>query len=138
MPTIIADTGPLVALLDRSESRHQWALKMYTSMAPPLLVRDAVLLEVWHLLNRMPVSQMALIKLFESGVIKSDFYLGKGSREVWRLLQKYRDTPMDFADACVVRMSEIYPDPVVWTMDSDFLIYRRNGKDQIPLIYPSS
>jgi predicted nucleic acid-binding protein len=56
---------------------------------------------------------------------------------VWRLLHKYKDVPMDFADACLVRMSEIHRDARVWTADSDFRIYRRNGRQAIPLIFPS-
>ena len=43
---------------------------------------------------------------------------------------------MDFADACLVRMSEQIENAVVFTVDSDFLIYRKNGHNQIPLIYP--
>lgn len=55
---------------------------------------------------------------------------------VKKLLEKYADVPMSFADACLVRMSELYSDNVVFTTDSDFKIYRRNGKQPIPLIYP--
>ena len=56
---------------------------------------------------------------------------------VWRLLHKYEDVPMDFADACLVRMTEIHSLPRVWTADSDFRIYRRNGRQEIPLIFSS-
>jgi predicted nucleic acid-binding protein len=55
---------------------------------------------------------------------------------VRRLLEKYADVPMSFADARLVRMSELYPDSTVFTTDSDFKIYRRNGKQPIPLIFP--
>jgi uncharacterized protein len=43
---------------------------------------------------------------------------------------------MDFADACLVRMTEILPDPRVWATDSDFLVYRRHGRTSIPLLAP--
>jgi hypothetical protein len=55
---------------------------------------------------------------------------------VWKLMAKYADTPMDFADACLVRMTEIVPEPRVWTTDRDFLIYRRHGRTSIPLVAP--
>ncbi|HNG34544.1 MAG TPA: pilus assembly protein, partial [Blastocatellia bacterium] len=55
---------------------------------------------------------------------------------VSKLLEKYADVPMSFADACLVRMSELYPDSAVFTLDSDFKIYRRNGRQAIPLIFP--
>ena len=44
--------------------------------------------------------------------------------------------PMSFADACVVRLSELHPRAEVWTTDSDFTIYRRNRRSPIPLRMP--
>lgn len=55
---------------------------------------------------------------------------------IWRLLKKYRDVPMDFADACLVRMTELSADCLVWTTDSDFAVYRRHGRKTIPLLIP--
>jgi hypothetical protein len=43
---------------------------------------------------------------------------------------------MSFADACLVRMSELFPDSAVFTIDGDFKIYRRHGRQPIPLIFP--
>ena len=51
-------------------------------------------------------------------------------------MQRYADTPMSLADACLVRMSELLPDSRVLTMDSDFAVYRRNGRQAIPLLTP--
>jgi predicted nucleic acid-binding protein len=54
-----------------------------------------------------------------------------------RLLKKYADRQMDLADACIVRMSELTRDCRVITLDrNDFEVYRRNGRDVIPLIVP--
>lgn len=55
---------------------------------------------------------------------------------VWRLPDKYRDLPMDFADGCLVRMTELHDDCVVWTTDSDFRVYQRHGRQSIPLLMP--
>ena len=55
---------------------------------------------------------------------------------VIRLLQKYADVPMSLADACLVRMTEVYSDPVLLTTDSDFRIYRRHGRQTIPSVMP--
>lgn len=52
------------------------------------------------------------------------------------MLEKYRDVPMDFADACLVRMTEILSPCRVWTTDSDFNVYRRLGRRTIPVIAP--
>ena len=52
------------------------------------------------------------------------------------LRAKYADVPMSLADACLVRMSETLPDPVVLTTDSDFKIYRRHSRQVIPCLLP--
>jgi predicted nucleic acid-binding protein len=52
------------------------------------------------------------------------------------LMEKYADAPMSLADACLVRMSETMPDPVVVTTDADFKIYRRHSRQVIPCLRP--
>lgn len=54
-----------------------------------------------------------------------------------KLLQKYADVPMSLADACLVRMSETFPDPIILTTDSDFRIYRRHSRQMVPCKMPS-
>jgi hypothetical protein len=51
-------------------------------------------------------------------------------------MARYASVPMSLADSCLVRMSEIYPDSRVLTLDSDFRVYRRNGRQMIPMIAP--
>lgn len=55
---------------------------------------------------------------------------------VLRLLAKYADVPMSFADACLVRMTETLNDPVLLTTDDDFRVYRRHGRQIIPCVLP--
>ena len=52
------------------------------------------------------------------------------------LLRRYRNVPMSLADACLVRLSELYGDCAVLTLDSDFRIYRRHGRQVIPVLAP--
>jgi hypothetical protein len=52
------------------------------------------------------------------------------------LLDKYADIPMSIADASLVRLTEILPDPLLLTTDSDFKIYRRLGRRVIPTRMP--
>ena len=51
-------------------------------------------------------------------------------------MDKYADVPMSFADACLVRMTEILPDPIVITTDADFRIYRRFSRQIVPSLLP--
>lgn len=50
---------------------------------------------------------------------------------------KYADQPMDLADACLVKLSELHQDCRVITCDDDFFVYRRKERLQIPLIFPA-
>ena len=56
--------------------------------------------------------------------------------EILRLMKKYSDVPMAFADACLVHMTEVYSDPILLTTDSDFGIYRRHGRQVVPCVTP--
>jgi uncharacterized protein len=56
---------------------------------------------------------------------------------VLNLLQKYADVPMSLADACLVRMTETLPDPIILTTDADFRIYRRHSRQMVPCSMPS-
>ena len=56
-------------------------------------------------------------------------------RKLWK---KYADVPMSLADACLVRLSEQYESHRLYTLDSDFAVYRRYGRDPIPLLTPST
>jgi predicted nucleic acid-binding protein len=131
MARVLVDTGALVALLDRSEALHDWAVEVFKSLRPPLLTCEAVLAETWHLLDEAPPSRAALTRLHRDGIIRVAFDFETEASAVWRLLDKYEDVPMDFADACLVRMAEIHATPRVWTADSDFQVYRRNGRQAI-------
>jgi predicted nucleic acid-binding protein len=56
---------------------------------------------------------------------------------VLKSLQKYADVPMSLTDACLVRMTETLSNPLLLTTDSDFRIYRRHSRQDIPCVMPS-
>jgi predicted nucleic acid-binding protein len=53
---------------------------------------------------------------------------------VLKLMQKYTDVPMSLADACLVRMPETLPDPIILTTDADFRLYRRHSRHVVPCV----
>jgi predicted nucleic acid-binding protein len=132
----IADTGALVALLDRSDLHHSWAIECFKTLRPPLVTCESVLAEALHLLVDLPPSVEALARLHREEIVRVAFDFELHAPAIWRLLKKYEDLPMDFADGCLVRMSELYPECIVWTNDLDFRIYRRHGRQAIPLLSP--
>ncbi|MBT5901999.1 MAG: PIN domain-containing protein [Opitutaceae bacterium] len=133
---VILDTGPLVAVLDRRDEFHPWAVQELSKVTAPVISCEPVLSETSHLINRIDPGYLRLCELVENGLIGLRFNLSDQFTAVSTLLRKYRDTPMSLADACLVRMSELYEGATIMTIDSDFLHYRRNGRNVIPLIYP--
>jgi predicted nucleic acid-binding protein len=132
----IIDTGPLVAFFDRAERHHDWAVARMEELEAPLLVCEAVLTETMYLLGRYSRSQNPLFALLENGALSIAFRVEENIGALRDLLQKYHDTPMSLADACVVRMAEIHDRHDVLTLDSDFAVYRKHGRVPLGLIQP--
>jgi predicted nucleic acid-binding protein len=138
MRTAIADAGPLVAYFDRSERHHGWAVAQVTNLQPPLLVCEPVVAETMYLLGAVARAQDALLALLENGALKIAFRVDEHLHELRNLCRKYRDQPMSLADACIVRMAELYDRHSIFTLDSDFLVYRKHGRAPLALIQPAS
>lgn len=131
---VIVDTGFLVALLSRSETRHRWAIVQSRHSPPPWKTCEAVLSEAFYLLG---VHGSKLTALLLRRAIVCTFHLSQEMDEVLKLMAKYSDAPMSFADACLVRMAETLTDPTVVTLDKHFRIYRRHGNKTIPCVMPN-
>ena len=132
----IADTGPLVAFFDRGERHHAWAVERMRELTAPLLVCEPVLAEAMYLLSGLPKAQDALFELLENGALRVAFQVEEQVSALRSLHRKYRDRPMSLADACIVRMAELFERHEVLTLDSDFSIYRKHGREPIILITP--
>jgi predicted nucleic acid-binding protein len=132
----IADTGVLVALLDRAERHHVWAAERVKQIEAPLLICEPVLSEAMHLLARVPAAQDRLFGLLEKRALKLAFRIEEHVPSLRALHRKYRDKPMSLADACIVRMAELYVRHCVFTLDSDFFVYRKHGREPLSLIHP--
>ncbi|MBK8476753.1 MAG: PIN domain-containing protein [Opitutaceae bacterium] len=135
---VVLDTGPLVALLDRHDPWHTWASEQLKQHSDPMLTCEAVLSESAFLLGKHDPGFRRLTGLFRDGVVRLGFDLDDHFDAISGLLAKYHDTPMSLADACLVRMSELHSTARVFTLDSDFRHYRRNGRQAIPLIFPTT
>ncbi len=130
----IADSGLLIAALDPRDAHHVWARRLMQHEPPAWLVCEAVLAEVSASIG----SPQPVLEMLEVGDLELVFALNENTPEVLALAKKYRDQEMDLADACVVRMSELFDDSVVYTVDkTDFLVYRRRGRHPIRCVFPS-
>jgi len=136
MTRILADTGPLVALLDTSDHAHPWALDCFKRLHGSLLTCEAVLSETCHLLRRAGPALASFLAMCRSGLFETPIRFDSERDSILDLLESYRNTPMDFADACLVRLSETHEPCLVWTLDTDFKHYRRHKRRTIPLLAP--
>ncbi|MBC6419295.1 MAG: PIN domain-containing protein [Prochloron sp. SP5CPC1] len=135
---VIVDTGVLVALINRRDHHHVWVTQQLTRIAPPLLTCEAVISETWFLLQRVKNGRETLLQLLNDRQIRVQFALEVELTRVVALLTRYKSVPMSLADGELVRMAELYPESLVFTLDSDFQIYRKNRDLPIPLISPFS
>jgi predicted nucleic acid-binding protein len=130
----IADTGFIVAFLNRSDSHHEWAAEIARRALEPLLTCEAVLSEAAFNVASVP----RVLALVQDGLLKIAFDLSKNLGEVLEMAERYRDRAPDLADLCLVRMSELNAHLSIITVDeNDFRIYRRNKREVIPIICPS-
>jgi uncharacterized protein len=94
-----------------------------------------VLSETFHLVDTH--GGPALSALLQRRAVVSAFDLNRDLERTLKLIEKYSDTPMSLADACLVRMTETLNDPLLLTTDTDFRIYRRHSRQAVPCVTPS-
>ena len=125
MPAVLVDTGPLVALLDRSDPDHVACQETLSSLSDSMVTVWPVVTEAMYMLRAYRRAQEALWEMIETGAVE---ILPLGIDDVPRmkqLMRKYRDLPMDLADAALVRAAERERLRRIFTLDRrDFQIYR--------------
>ena len=137
-PNVVVDTEPIIALLDRDEAHHGWAVSRFEGLQPPLLTCEAVLIEASYLLARVGARPSVVVDLVTRGMLTVLNVLENDADAVSRLMRRYANVPMSLADACLVRITELTTNAAVLTLDSDFRVYRQKGRRLIPVISPES
>ncbi|MEO7300498.1 MAG: PIN domain-containing protein [Verrucomicrobiota bacterium] len=129
----IADTGFLVAFVNSRDKHHDWAMSLEPQINGPLLTCEAVLAETaFHLQDCRIV-----IGLLQDRFITLALDVNDHIPHLDKLAERYKDRKPDFADLCLIRLSELNPDHSIITTDrTDFTVYRRNKREVIPIICP--
>jgi len=114
---VLLDTGPLVAWLCDSDQWHEWSAEQFAKLEPVFVTCEAVLTEACFLYARAGGDPAKIIATVRRGLLDVTFTLASEAASTELLLQRYADTPISLADACLVRLSEVHKDCRVLTLD---------------------
>jgi predicted nucleic acid-binding protein len=118
---LAADTSPA---RHRSEQHHRECVDVVSALEAPLITCEAVIAESCYLLRETGGAASAVLENVDRGIFQIPYRLTGNASGVLKLMRKYADTPMDFADACLVDMASDYQTGRILTLDADFRIYR--------------
>jgi predicted nucleic acid-binding protein len=102
----------------------------------PLVTCEPVITEAIYLLRRLSGAPHAILATIQEGQLKIPFQLAHGVDEVLAYYTKYRDTPCDFADACLIAMADHLNTGDILTLDGDFKHYRWRRKKHFRMLIP--
>ena len=134
--SVVVDTGPIVAMLDADEANHDWVMSQVQRLRAPLVTCEAVLTEAAFLMSRAGVDSSVVPQLVTRGFVTIAKLFDDDAAQIVRLMARYRNVPMSLTDACLVKLVERTPNATLFTLDTDFSIYRQKGRRLIPLLAP--
>lgn len=128
---ILTDAGPLVAIVDRGEEYHRACVECLSELTGPMLTTWPAFTEGMYLLGEAGgwTAQNALWRLVDQGDVVLAAQGAEQLRRMARLMERYRDRPMDLADASLVALAEDRSLRDIFTLDhGDFRVYRIHGR----------
>jgi hypothetical protein len=134
---ILTDTGPLIALLDKRDEDHQNCLNALNLLpAEPMLTTWPCFTEAMHILGSVGGFryQSGLWRFVRDGKLEIRDLTDSEIEKLESLMQKYQDTPMDLADASLVAVAESMKFKQIFTIDSDFRIYRLSNGTVLEIV----
>lgn len=135
MAQILLDSGVLVALFDKDDNYHIQSVDFIKNNRSPLVTTVANITEAMYLLSFSLQAQLNLLQWLSLKVVYIHPVLSQDLTIIAELTKTYADLPMDFADACLVMLAEKLKITEIATIDSDFLIYRIDGKKNLKNVF---
>lgn len=134
LPGALIDTGAILAILDQDDYWHSACTQAFVALRIPLLTTEAVLTETFHLIGSSAYNMQRLWAFVLSGALKVKTVGDSDLLELRSLMTKYKDRPMDFADATLVHAANCESLSVVLTIDhDDFETYRLKGNKKFTI-----
>lgn len=128
MKKTLIDSGPLIALFDRNDKYHLASVKFIKDNNNELVTTLASMTETLHLLDFNRNAQIDFLGWVNSGAVTLELITAEDLLRIKELTIKYKDLPMDFADACLVFLGEKFNINTIATIGRDFDVYRLKGK----------
>jgi uncharacterized protein len=132
----LCDAGPLIAIIDADEPDHAACLETLNDVALPLVTTWPAFTEAMYLLGQAGgiTGQRALWRLVQTGRLLLAELSPAAVERSSELMDKYADRPMDLADATLVALAEEEGHRKIFSLDSDFLIYRIRGRQRFDVV----
>lgn len=132
---ILVDAGPLVALIHLDDRDHQRCREVLASLREPMLTVWPAFTEAMYLLGFSSDAQDALWEILQTDGLEMVNLDESDARRMRELMKKYRDLPMDLADAALVRVAERLRIRRIFTLDRrDFEVYRPGGTGRFEIV----
>jgi uncharacterized protein len=132
----LTDAGPLIALIDADEPDHNRCRATLETISLPMLTTWPAFTEAMYLLSRAGgwPGQQSLWRIVLRGDLQLASPTPAGNARAAKLMERYRDQPMDLADATLVALAEERRLTRIFTLDSDFHIYRIDGRRHFEVV----
>jgi predicted nucleic acid-binding protein len=138
MTPVLLDTGVIVALLDRRESRHLDCSRTVETIQRPIVTCEAVIMESCHLLSHIPGASARVLDNVATGIFEIRLSLSQSAANIAANLRKYHDMPASMADSCLIHMADELNTGDILTLDSDFRHYRWRKTKPFNLLIPQA
>jgi uncharacterized protein len=132
----IVDTGPLVAILNPDDEYHARCVTVLPALRLPFVTTASVVTEAMHFLYRRRgwIGQQTLWRMIEVDKLRVSAVEGYALDRIEQLMDRYQDSPMDFADASLVTLAEEMNLRQVFTLDSHFRAYRMSNRRVLDIV----
>ena len=132
---ILVDAGPLVAFLSKDDHHHDRVMEVFPLIREPMLTVWPVIAEVMYLLRTSLEAQEGIWEFLEADALLIADLAAEQRTRMRHLMRKYRDLPMDLADAGLVAVAERERISRIFTLDRrDFEVYRPAGIRRFDII----
>ena len=134
----LTDTGPLFALVDPKgqPQQHVRCLALLPLQPLPLITTWACFSEAMHLTGKAGGWRMQKLvaEYVEVGMIHLHTPSEPETRRILALMEQYQNRPMDLADASLIALAEARGYQKVFSIDSDFYVYRLSDGSALEVV----